>query len=215
MPCILCQNPTTRPIEDVGGRRYLECTCCRLTFVHPADRLDPDEERARYATHQNSPDDPRYRAFLDRLAVPLIERLTPGMKGLDFGSGPGPTLSRMLSERGFPTVDYDPFFAADDTVLSQTWDFVTCTETAEHFYHPGVEFQRLVGLLKRPGWLAVMTQVLDDGIDLATWWYLRDPTHVAFYRPDTLEWIAHRYDLTLERPAPSVALFLRPGTVAE
>ena len=207
MTCPLCAHSGCRPFSKAHGRRYLRCRDCRLTFLHPEDRLNRPEERARYETHENDPADAGYRSFLDRLAEPLIARLDPGMRGLDYGSGPGPTLSLMMTERGFETVNFDPFFAPDPAPLSETWDFVTCTETAEHFFHPGAEFRTLKGLLRRPGWLAIMTRLLDDDEAFETWWYARDPTHVSFYREETLTWIARAHGWALERPHPTVALF--------
>ncbi|HEX6640119.1 MAG TPA: class I SAM-dependent methyltransferase, partial [Thermoanaerobaculia bacterium] len=186
------------------------CDTCGLTFVEPAQRPSTEAERARYATHRNDPDDAGYRAFLWRAAGPLLERLAPGAEGLDYGSGPGPTLSRMMREAGHPTADYDPFFAPDAAALARTYDFVTCTETAEHFFDPAAELDRIDGLLRPGGWLALMTTMRDDTLDFADWWYARDPTHVCFYRPRTMEWIAHRHGWQLERPHPNVALFRKP-----
>jgi hypothetical protein len=194
----------------VRGAPYLRCGRCLLTFLHPDHRPARPEERARYETHQNDPEDEGYRSFLDRLAEPLCLRLEPGMEGLDYGSGPGPTLSLMLQERGFPMRIWDPFFAPDPEALQRRYDFVTCSETAEHFFRPGEEFDRLDGLLRTPGWLGVMTQLLEDDATFRDWWYVRDPTHVAFYRPETLAWIASAHGWTLERPGPSVALFRKP-----
>lgn len=208
--CPLCEAHA-HAFVTVDGRRYLRCPRCLLTFLHPAQRLSHEAEHARYLTHRNDPDDPGYRAFLDRVATPLGERLAPGAEGLDYGSGPGPTLSVMLAERGFPTADFDPFFAADPAPLQRKWDFVTCTETAEHFFHPGAEFARLHQLLRPGGLLAVMTRPLDDDAGFAEWWYRRDPTHVAFYRPETFRWIEGRWPWTLESPAPTVFLFRRPA----
>jgi hypothetical protein len=205
--CPLCAAPAPPEFALREGRRYLRCSRCSLTFLDPAFRLGPAAERARYETHNNAPDDPGYRAFLARLAVPLLKRLSPGARGLDFGSGPGPTLSGMLSEAGFPTRIWDPFFAPDHSALEERYDFVTCSETAEHFHRPGDEFRRLDGLLRPGGWLGVMTGVLHPEQDFGTWWYVRDPTHVAFYAPATLQWIAERHRWTLEVVAPSVILF--------
>jgi SAM-dependent methyltransferase len=179
--------------------------------VEPDYRPGPDEERARYETHENDPADAGYRAFLDRLALPLAERLSPGAEGLDYGSGPGPTLSVMLGERGFRTQTYDPFFAPSREPLRRRYDFVTCSETVEHFFDPGQEFETLDRLLRPGGWLAVMTAVFTDDLDFGSWWYVRDPTHVAFYAPETLEWIATHFRWTLDRPTTNVALFRQAG----
>lgn len=209
MTCPLCANPDAHDFARAHDRRYFRCRECFLTFLHPDERLDASAERARYETHDNDPSDAGYRSFLRRLADPLMARLVPGMEGLDYGSGPGPTLSLILRENGFETTDYDPFFAPDPAPLQRTWDFVTCSETAEHFFEPGREFATLSGLLRRPGWLGVMTRVLDDDAGFPSWWYVRDPTHVSFYRAETLEWIAAHHGWALERPHADVALFGR------
>ena len=208
--CPLCRSTRTRPFAHAHGRRYFECEVCRLVFLSPGDRLDAAAERAHYGTHRNDPADPGYRAFLDRLAAPLVERLTPGAEGLDYGSGPGPTLSPMLEERGFPMRVYDPFFAPDEAPLRRTYDFVTCTETAEHFFRPAAEFDRLDRLLRPGGWLGVMTEWLREGAVFEGWRYARDPTHVCFYRPETMAWIAAHRGWLLESPRPGVFLFRKP-----
>ncbi len=205
--CPLCAHSDTRGFLEREERRYHRCPRCALTFMDPADRLAPDAELARYRTHDNRADDPGYRAFLRRLADPLMARLPAGARGLDYGSGPGPTLSLILTENGFPTTNWDPFFDPDPAPLGNRYDFITCTETAEHFFEPGREFERLDGLLNPGGVLAVMTGILHPDMDFATWWYVRDPSHVAFYAPATLRWIARRHGWDVEEPAPTVVIF--------
>lgn len=205
--CPLCGADDAHPLTRVHGRRYHDCPACGLTYMDPGDRPDPAAERARYETHENDPADPGYRAFLDRLRGPLVPRLPPGAEGLDYGAGPGPALALMLEEAGFPMAIYDPFFAPDPAPLHRTWDFITCTETAEHFFSPGDELARLDALLRPGGWLGVMTQMRDDAAPFEDWWYVRDPTHVCFYRPATMRWIADRFGWTPESPRPTVWLF--------
>jgi len=186
--------------------------------VAVSDLPTPEAERARYETHENDPADPRYREFLDRLATPLLERLAPGAEGLDVGSGPGPTLSLMLEERGNPTAIWDPLFAPDPAPLARRWDFVTCSETVEHFHDAAAGWARLFRLVRPGGLLGVMTEPLpEEDADvpltaeaLERWWYARDPTHVALYRDRTFEWLAARHGAALERPSRTVALFTPP-----
>lgn len=208
--CPLCGSRAATPLAHAHGRDYFDCPECGLAFLEPSQRPAPDVERARYETHENDPADARYRSFLGRVFEPLVARLPAGAEGLDYGSGPGPTLSVMLEEAGFPTAVYDPFFAADDRALARTYDFITCTETVEHFFAPAAEFDRLDALLRPGGWLGVMTTVWTGDEPFADWWYARDPTHVCFYRPRTLDWIARRHGWRLERPHPNVALFSKP-----
>lgn len=210
--CPLCRSRPVRPFARAYGRQYHECQACGLIHVAPRQRPESEAERAHYETHENDPADPGYRAFLSRVADPLVERLAPGAEGLDYGAGPGPTLSLMLAEKGFPTRIYDPYFAPDDTALDRTYDFITCTETVEHFFRPGRELGRLDTLLRPGGWLAVMTELIDGAPPFERWRYARDPTHVSLYRRRTLEWIAGHFGWSLERPRPDVALFRKPPT---
>lgn len=207
--CPLCAG-TPRAFLSDGGRDYLRCGACALTYLSSEQHLDPATERTRYEKHNNSSSDPEYRRFLDRLLLPLVERLKPGAEGLDYGCGPGPTASVMLRERGFSTVDYDPFFFNDGKALLNRYDFIVCTEVLEHLRRPAEDLARLDGLLKPGGLLGAMTGVLEDDAAFAGWWYRKDFTHIAFYRPETLVWIAARFGWSLSRPSRDAALFFKP-----
>jgi hypothetical protein len=115
--CPLCLNNHHGAHFFQDDRRdYLQCQDCQLIFALPEYFLSADEEKARYDTHQNSPQDPRYRQFLNRLFLPIQQQLPPHSSGLDFGSGPGPTLSVMFEEVGHHMAIYDRFYADDPTV---------------------------------------------------------------------------------------------------
>jgi 2-polyprenyl-3-methyl-5-hydroxy-6-metoxy-1,4-benzoquinol methylase len=45
---------------------------------------------------------------------------------------------------------FDPLFFPDPEPLGDLYDFITCTETIEHFHRPAEEFARLDRML-RPG----------------------------------------------------------------
>lgn len=208
--CPLCASARTATFASVDERRYHRCSVCRLTFLAPEQLPDAETELATYRLHRNDPGDARYRAFLGRLVEPLRAHLKPGWIGLDFGSGPGPTIAPMLAEHGLEVVDYDPLFAPCPRALARDYDFITCSETAEHLHAPGRELERLDGLLRPGGWLGVMTQILEDDAGFASWWYRRDPTHVAFFRHETMCWIAVRFGWSVLFPARTVALFRKP-----
>lgn len=208
--CPLCAAPRAGVFAAAGGRLYHRCGCCLLTFLAPAERPSRATELATYRQHRNDPGDPRYRAFLARLTEPLLEHLRPGMVGLDFGCGPGPTIRPMLAERGLEVIDYDPLFRPDRAALARRYDFITCSEAIEHFFDPGRELTRLEGLLRPGGWLGVMTRMLTDDAGFARWWYRRDPTHVAFFRRETMTWIARRFGWQATFPGLDVALFHKP-----
>ncbi len=210
-PCPVCHSGLTRAFAAVGTARYRRCDACLCTYLHPDDRPERQAERAHYLHHENEVHDPRYRAFLARLAIPLMARLPPGAVGLDYGCGPGPALAAMLAEAGHATATYDPVFAPDPAPLSRTYDFVTCTEVAEHFHDPAAEFDRLTALLNPGGWLAIMTCFQTDDARFSYWHYRADPTHVVFYRAETLAHVAAARGLSCEIPAKDVALMRKPA----
>lgn len=191
-PCPLCDAEACRHAEVSSGT-YFRCGECDLISQWRAELPGREAEFAHYGTHENSPDDPGYRRFLDRLARPLFELLPVGAQGLDYGCGPGPALSVMAREAGFGMADYDPFFADRPELLQRRYDFVTCTEAVEHFHHPRTEFDRIAGMLRPGGYLGLMTELHDTGGDFGDWWYHRDPTHVNFLSSRTVEWLAERY----------------------
>ena len=209
--CPLCESAAVGDFTIAHGRRYGACGICGLIQLAAEQRPDPTAERAHYLTHQNNPADRSYRAFLDRLATPLLAQLPVGAEGLDYGSGPGPTLSVMLEEQGFPMRVFDPYFADDTDALRQTYEFITCTETAEHFFDPAGEFERLDRMLRPGGWLGIMTEVYQEDQTFAEWRYARDPTHVCFYRPETMAWIAERFGYRMMEPHSTVRLFEKPA----
>lgn len=210
MACPLCGSADLSPLRHGTGKEYLRCAGCALVHLHPRHRPAPEEEHAHYRLHENAPSDAGYRAFLNRLAAPLLGRLPPAAEGLDYGAGPGPTLSVMLEEAGHRAAVYDPFFAPDARALERTYDFVTCTEAVEHFHAPRAEWMRLDRLLRPGGWLGVMTEFRLPETDFAAWWYPRDPTHVCFYAEGTLRWIARWRGWEVEIPRKNVALFRKP-----
>lgn len=193
--------------QVVDGVVYHRCGYCQATLMAPEHWPDSERERAVYLLHDNDPDDPGYRTFLSRLAVPLSERLETGMSGLDFGCGPGPALARILEEAGMRVSLYDPWFAPDRSVLEHRYDFITCTEVVEHLQRPALVFRDLDNLLKPGGVLAVMTCFQTDDSRFANWHYRRDPTHIVFYREETLAVIAGQRHWSVDIPCKDVVFF--------
>ncbi|RMF19708.1 MAG: class I SAM-dependent methyltransferase [Gammaproteobacteria bacterium] len=205
MNCLMCGQPGA-PFSTPDERHYLRCHACDLIWLDPALRLDQAEERAFYLTHENDVFDEGYRRFLSRLAEPLLGKLTPGMRGLDFGCGPGPALANLLLGAGMKMAVYDPAFWPDARQLARTYDFITCTEVTEHLHAPRTELDRLWARLKPGGWLGIMTGLLDDAPPFETWHYRRDPTHVVFFARHTFECWAEQVGGACEHPGPNVVL---------
>ncbi len=209
--CPLCMTRGASLFHSDRKREYYRCAACALVFVPRAWHLPPGEEKRRYDHHRNDPADPAYRRFLARLVDPLAARLRPGMRGIDFGCGPGPAVSRMMGEQGFPMADYDIFYAPHAALLEQRYDFLTCTEAVEHFAAPRREWTRFMSLVKEGGWLGIMTQMLTRGVDFGSWYYKNDDTHVCFYSRETFRFLARRHGLAPTFIGDSVILLQRRG----
>jgi len=178
--------------------------------VPPLQLLSPEAERAEYDKHQNSPNDAGYRKFLSRLFIPLNTRLSPGSHGLDFGSGPGPTLSLMFEEAGHRMSLFDPFYAPKKNTLNRQYDFITASEVVEHLHDPKTELALLWAILKPGGWLGIMTKLVLDRASFSNWHYKNDPTHVCFYSIKTMEWLAGQWQVKLLPIGKDVLLFQKP-----
>lgn len=209
--CPLCAAGGTALFHRDRRRQYRSCSTCCLVFVPPRYFLSFDAEKACYDQHQNNPDDPHYRRFLARLAEPMMGKLPPAARGLDFGSGPGPTLSLMFAEAGFPTVIYDPYYAPQPSVWTSDYDFVTATEVVEHLHRPRLELQRLWNVLKPGGWLGIMTKRVWNRPAFAAWHYKNDPTHVVFFSERTFVWLAQQWSAELEFVGADVVLLRKVG----
>lgn len=209
--CLLCGGSECRSLhrsdDRHGVREFWECGECDLVFVPPEFHLPESAEVERYQMHNNDPSDSGYRGFLSRLWDVLRPNLPGGAAGLDFGCGPGPALAQMMQEDGFEVSIYDPHFFPDRSVLERQYDFVTCTETVEHLRSPLAEFNLMDSLLVDGGHLGVMTGMLEDRSEFPSWYYHRDPTHVAFYSRRTMLWLGCEMGWEVEFPSTNVTLF--------
>lgn len=201
----------TQPLLSVDGRDYRFCDICEARFLAPEHRPERVEEIALYRLHRNDSADPGYRRFAARLCDPLLERLAPVQAGLDFGCGENSAVAAILQEVGHRVALYDPLFHPNDDALERQYDFIVCSEAAEHFHNPAEEFTLLDRLLRPGGWLGVMTCFQEDDARFAAWHYRRDPTHVVFYRAATLRWIAARFGWSCDIPVKNVALMRKPA----
>ncbi len=131
----------------------------------------------------------------------------PGAHGLDFGCGQKPTLSVLFEEAGCACDNYDLHFANDPAVLEKQYDFLTCSETMEHFCRPRKEFERFLRLVKPGGWIGIMTQLRDEAPPFSTWFYKDDTTHVCFFSRQTFQWLEKQYGLHAEFHPNGVVLF--------
>ena len=130
--------------DSKNQHRYLRCPACALIWLSAQHYLPPADEHDHYQLHENDPQDLSYRRFLKQLWDPLRAKLTPGAIGLDYGSGPGPTLHLMATEDGFPCTHYDPLFHPDTSVLTEQYDFITEINTTVDLAHQSIKKIRAI-----------------------------------------------------------------------
>ena len=205
--CPLCTSRATEPLHRDRKRDYRICLSCDVVFVPPEFHVSREEEKARYDLHSHSLEDAGYRTFLNRLVQPLEKKLSPGARGLDFGCGRASTLAVLFDDAGWSCANYDLHYCNDPAVLDRQYDFLTCSETMEHFRRPREEFERFLRLVKPGGWIGIMTQLRDEAPPFAQWFYKNDTTHICFYSRQSFRVLGAHYRLDAEFPPGSVVLF--------
>jgi len=210
--CPFCFSDEIDLFVQEKDRDYLHCNKCDLVFVPRKDFISKKDEKAKYDRHQNSPQNQGYRDFLNRLLIPLCTFLPKKAKGLDFGSGPGPTLSIMMNELGFQMEIYDYFYHNTPKVFEQKYDFITTTEVIEHLHNPKDEIVKLWSCLKDGGVLGIMTSFRVRDEEFGNWYYKRDLTHVRFFTKTSFQWLADELKAELVIPQNDVVILKKRKT---
>lgn len=188
--CPLCQRRSSLFFD----KTYC-CPNCYLVFKSKELFLSKEAEDKRYRTHQNSNNDQGYIDFLNRLANPLKEFIKNEDQFLDYGCGPYSQISKILEADLHSTSCYDPLFFPDESVKNKKFDVVTCTEVVEHFQDVKGEWEKLISTVKPNGILGIMTRFYQDTTNYKEWWYKNDPTHIVFYREETFDYLAQKYQM--------------------
>ncbi len=188
MKCSLCKNTADFLTRQRHGN-YYQCCSCGSAFLDPAFFLSPAQEKERYATHENDVEDLRYQNFVRPIVDAVTKHFLPSHEGLDFGSGTGPVITKLLKDAGYQVQKYDPLFFNDTQALHKQYNYIACCEVIEHFHQPLKEFTLLHSLLRPGGKLYCMSELFYDEIEFEKWYYKNDPTHVFFYHPQAIAWI--------------------------
>lgn len=174
---------------------------------------DPATEEERYRAHQNGPQDSGYVRFLQQAINPALPFLSSGMRGLDYGCGPTPTLGGLLKAHGLHCENYDPYFYP--AAPAKPFDFIFATEVVEHFFYPAEALQKISGLLLPGGILTIMTEPWISLDGFADWHYAKDITHTCFYHAKTMDYICTRYGFELlNQVSPRVSVLRKNSRVS-
>lgn len=176
------------------NRDYYRCSKCDSIQLHKNYHLKKELEKSRYEKHNNDINDPNYQNFVSPVTNYVFKNYQPNHIGLDYGAGPGPVISKVLSDHHYQIKQYDPYFHKNNELLKQNYDYIIACEVIEHFNNPDKEFTLLKKLLKKDGSLILMTHLYSDDINFNNWYYKNDETHVIFYTRITLNYIKKHYN---------------------
>lgn len=199
--CPLC-NSKSEVFYNVPKQLFYQCDNCFGIFLSRNLLPTDEEEVERYQYHNNNVNDLGYQKFVSPIVETVKANFNNTHKGLDFGAGTGPVLSKMLQEASYQIKQYDPFFHNYPELLNEKYHYIASCEVIEHFHHPYKEFELLKKLLLPNGKLFCMTDIYNTSIDFANWYYKNDPTHVFIYQKETFKWIKTTFnfsDLTIDK----------------
>ncbi|WP_237603472.1 class I SAM-dependent methyltransferase [Aequorivita vitellina] len=194
MKCTLCETN----LHTMADAYYFVCDSCGAYVKDKKYYLSPEEEKARYLTHENNLDDAGYKKFTSPITEAILKNQNAEQLGLDYGCGTGPVISKQLRDKKFQVNLYDPFFRVNTSYLNHCYDYIFSCEVFEHFHKPKEEIEKLLGILKPGGRLYIMTHIYNSEIDFEGWYYRNDPTHVFIYTFKTMAFIANTYNLKVE-----------------
>jgi len=190
--CPLC-NGISSHFYQYKQQQYYQCSNCFGIFVDKKLLPGSETELLRYTKHHNDIEDDGYQSFVSPITSDIMADFNQNHKGLDFGAGTGPVISKILKENGFQIELYDPFFHNYPNLLEKQYDYIAACEVIEHFHNPKKEFRLLKKLLRKSGKLYCMTNIYDDSIDFRTWDYKNDFTHVFIYHKNTILYIKEEF----------------------
>lgn len=194
LQCRICRQPITSFYDARMECDFYHCESCEFIFKDPKAFVSHKRERQQYEQHNNSFENRGYvemfRDFIHRCIIPYKSGI---FSVLEFGSGPGPVLARLLEKEGFRVDIFDKFFSPEPVYKGKTYDLITSTEVIEHIADPLEIMAFFYDHLKPGGYLALMTQFHGNSkASFLNWWYRIDPTHISFFRPKSFEVIAEK-----------------------
>ncbi|MFW6001519.1 MAG: class I SAM-dependent methyltransferase [Halanaerobium sp.] len=196
MQCRVCKSQDLRVLNL--DENYYYCNNCQAIFIDKEKIVEPEEEKERYESHDNTHQNEGYvkmlEDFLKKSVFPFIKDID---NVLEFGCGPGPVLADLLKREDYQVDKYDPYFYPEKVYENKRYDLITSTEVFEHFSDPRKEIELLTSHLKDGGYLAVMTSFHPGPETFDDWWYKWDPTHIVFYNLNTFQTLAEDYNLKI------------------
>jgi SAM-dependent methyltransferase len=197
MKCKIC-NTSVEAFEDTELKKtFFYCSACELIFLGKNFYVTQKKEKDQYDHHNNSLENDGYvKMFNDFLDYTLEGQEVKSV--LDFGSGPTPVLAELLKRRDLEVEHFDKFYQPKKVYENKSYDLITSTEVFEHLENPKEILNLLSNHLNPNGIISLMTLFhTNNQEDFLKWWYRRDPTHITFFTPKSIEIMAKECGLKL------------------
>lgn len=194
MNCPLCQSSETTSAGTDHQREYYHCGNCDLRSVPSRFFVGPEDEKERYALHDNTPGNDDYITYLESVAADIqkIDIAEPAM--LDFGCGENAVLTDILVKKGYDCNAYDPLYEIGIDTLDHKYDIIILCEVLEHMREPARAMDMIKNLLNKNGALYLKTQLVTAESEFLDWWYKEDLTHINFYSFVTIEYLKNIFN---------------------
>jgi len=193
MNCPLCGGDGCADVASDKRRVYVLCPGCSLVFVPEMYHLTVEQERSRYALHNNTADNAGYVGYLEEVALVLATLVAPNVSVLDYGCGEHAVLTSILDSRRYNCTPFDPLYTFPHHPVRQNGIYaaVIVCEVIEHCRNVRETVLDINSALADKGVVLVRTQCYPEpAAHLPRWWYAQDPTHIAFFSTTTLAYVA-------------------------
>ncbi len=200
MRCKICNCETKLWKNPRYEQSYDACPHCEGIFLNARFYPSKQTEQNIYANHHNSLENEGYVRMFENFIDFFWDTLHVKEEWLDFGSGPTPVLSELLRRRDVRVDCYDKWYQPKKIYVDKIYDVITSTEVFEHLDDPIAVLSELNAHLRQGGIVALMTLFHPKNeADFFQWWYRRDPTHITFYTPKTIETMAKKCGFEMMR----------------
>lgn len=189
--CKICGFKTEK--REINNITYHVCRNCDFLFKDDAHLLSKELEFNRYKQHNNN--DENYFNYLSNVYDGISSYVCGRV--LDYGCGDNHFLANIVSNNGYICDYYDLYFYPDENYLNNKYHTIILSEVIEHLSNPLSELEKLVSILEKDGHLIIKTNLLNENINLNSWWYLRDSTHVCFYSYKTFLKVCELFSLEI------------------
>lgn len=190
--CKICGKPTNNLILD--NIEYDICDFCGFMAKTIKHIPSQNDEYNRYLQHDNNSNDD-YVKYQESFFNDIKNFL--GKNVLDYGCGNHHILSDIINENNINSAYYDLYFYPDTNYEKARYDAIILEEVIEHVADPITVLKSLILLLNDGGNLIIRTRFIPSDFMLKKWWYLRDITHVSFFKIETFEYLSKLLSLQI------------------